>query len=200
MTSPPTYSSSDSIDTYGALNSSIRWDYRLHPPPKLYFIFPKDIWAYFDFDVKNIENSFNLSDYKGISFYIKGNQEDQLMEFNVFTHNVTLNHEVYQYTNNHLIVRTNWRHETIYFNDLVRTPWTTEWYPGSSEKPDLNSVFAFGFAVKTDHATQNQIWIDEIYLIKNNDERLLLMNFDGNKEPGLNGVLGQWHSGWGYRS
>lgn len=166
----------------------------------IFGIFPRK-GAYFDRDIRNIEDDFNLSDCNGVSFYIKGNIENQLIEFNLFTHNFTHDkeHTVYQYWNKgNLLVTTNWRRENILFSSLSATPWTEKWHPEALEGTNLKKVYAFGFAIKKTHEpTENKIWIDEMYLVHKNGSKTLISNFNA-LNISINGKEGLWHAGWGH--
>jgi len=177
----------------------LKWEYRIEPPETYGSFFPKEIWSYCDFDLKNIENNFNFSGYRGIRFYLKGNIENKNIEFNLFTHNNDMkNHEIYQYMNSETRVESNWINKEILFEQLTLAPWTKESYPMCTEKPDLNKTYAIGFAIKTTKPELNQIWIDEMYFIKNNGEYELISNFNDINAT-INGEKGHWHTGWGYR-
>jgi len=198
----PVYTSDVIIDQYGANYTSARWEYHIQPEKKYICDTPKKSWAYFDMDIRNIEENLNLSDCKGVSFYIKGNIENQLIEFNLFTHNFTHNnkeHNVYQYWNKgNLLVTTNWRREEILFSNLSATPWTEKWHPEALEGPNLEKAYAFGFAIKKTHRpTENKIWIDEMHLVHKNGSKTLISNFN-TLNVSINGKDGLWHAGWGH--
>ncbi len=198
----PVYTSNVTIDQYGANYTSARWEYHIQPERKYIWDTSKESWAYFDMDIRNIEEDFNLSDCKGVSFYIKGNIENQLIEFNLFTHNFTQDNKVYnvyQYWNKgNLLVTTNWRREKILFSTLSATPWTEKRYPEAPESPNLEKVCAFGFAIKkTVEPTENKIWIDEMYFLHKNKSKTLISTFNA-LNTSTNGKEGLWHAGWGH--
>ena len=197
------YSSQISVDQYGANNSSALWDYHVQPERGYCWDRPRDSWAFFDFDTKNIENSLDLSDYQGLSFYVKGGVENRNIEFNLFTQDITQNNEYfrYQYSNGgNLITSTDWKKVKILFSELNITPWSEKSYPSAPKKPDLKTVYAFGFADKINSEIEdsviNQIMIDEVYLIHNDGTRILLSDFTGFNAT-INGKQGLWHTGWG---
>jgi hypothetical protein len=199
----PVYASQISIDQYGANDSSVLWDYTVQPERKYCSDQARESWAFFDFDTKNIDNTLDLSDYQGLSFYIKGNIENQKIEFNLFTQEIGENNEYlrYQYYNGgNLVTSSNWKKVRILFSELNITPWSEGSYPSAPRKPDLKKVYAFGFADKINNNTEamvnNQIMIDEVYLIRKDGTTTLLNDFTGfnatiNNRPGL------WHTGWG---
>jgi len=197
----PVYTSDVIIDQYGFNYTSARWEYHIQPERKYIWNSPKESWAYFDMDIRNMEDDFNLSDYKGVSFYIKGNIENQLIEFNLFTHNFTHDnkvHKVYQYWNKgNLLVTTSWRKEEILFSNLSATPWTEKWHPEAPKTPNLEKVCAFGFAIKTHEPTKNKIWIDEVELIHKNGSKMLISSFN-TLNVSINAKEGLWHAGLGH--
>ncbi|HYN44879.1 MAG TPA: carbohydrate binding domain-containing protein [Candidatus Limnocylindrales bacterium] len=195
----PVYNSDLIIKQQGANYSSAQWEFHIQPEKKYFYDSPKESWAFFDMDVRNIENDFNLSDFKGVSFYISGNVENKKIQFNLFTHNFTNgNHEVYQYWNNgNLLVTTNWRKEEILFSSLNATPSTEKWYPNEPKNPNLEKVFAMGFAANTTVPMINKIAIDEMYLIYKNGSKMLLTNFN-TLNVSINGVEGIWYAGVGH--
>lgn len=202
----PIYVSNIIIDQNGANYTTALWEYHIQPKkifnlPDWIQRQPKDNWAFFNMNLRNIENNLNLSDFKGVSFYIIGEIDNQFIQFNLFTQNITDNrNDVYQYRNNgSLLVTTNWRKEEILFSNLNVTDWTKESYPFVSKSPDLEKVYAFGFAIHTkDEPKMNRISIDEIYLIHKNGSKILLSNFN-TLDVNINGVEGIWHTGSGKR-
>jgi len=182
----------------------VLWDYHVQPERGFCWDQARESWAFFDFDTKNIEKSLDLSGYQGLSFYIKGGIENQKIEFNVFTQETTQNNEFirYQYYDGgNLLTSNNWKKVKIIFSDLNITPWSEKSYPSAPKKPDLKKVYAFGFADKInviiEDKVNNQIMIDEVYLIHDDGTTTLLSDFTDfnatiNDKPGL------WHTGWGY--
>ena len=195
LSTPPVYISNVTIDQSGANYTSARWEYYIQPNVEDIFKI-KTHWVFFDLDVRNIEDNFNLSDYEGIEFYIAGCEEDQRIEFSLFTHSfIDDKHRVYQYWDGgKLLVTTNWKKERILFSNLSIVPWNE--YLEAPKKPELDKVFALGFAVHTVKPTKNVIWIDEVYLIHKNGSKVLISNFN-TLNTSINGVEGLWHAGWG---
>lgn len=195
------YKSSNPESTYspvqvGPKPPSVIWVYNIEPLKKRHFDIPFDKLiegvAYFDLDLANVEDNFDLLDYRGISFYIRGkNSED--IEFNLFTH-VFYNgtHDLYQYQKI-ISVKHSLKKETIYFSDLTRAPWT---YSKAPEKPDLKIVYAIGFAAKTnENRIRNAILIDEVELIYKNDSKVTISDFS-TFNANINGKEGYWHAWW----
>lgn len=184
------YTSDVIIDQYGFNYTSAKWEYHIQPERKYIWDTPKESWSYFIMEIRDLRDDFNLSDYKGVSFYIKGNIENQKIEFNLFSE--------YQYWNKgNLLVTTWWREEEILFSNLSLAPWIEKWYPNASKTPVLEKVNAFGFAIKTQEPTKNTIWIDEIYLIHKNGSKTLISNFN-TLNVSVDGKEGLWHVGWGH--
>jgi hypothetical protein len=192
----PIYESNAMINQYGANYTSIVWIYNIQPEKKYIWSSPKESWAYIDMDIRNIEHDFDLSDFAGISFYIKRSIENELIGFNLFTKNISLDREIIQY-NCPVLLTTNWKEQKVLFSNLSTTSSVKKWYPGAPISPDLKKVFAFGFAKNTKDPTQNEIWIDEVYLFRNNGNRTLISNFNS-LNTSINGTEGLWHFGWGY--
>jgi len=65
-----TYKSAANLDIYGANYSSGHWDFDLRPGivDRAF----RSQWAFFDLDVRNIEEGFDFSNYSEIEFCIKG--------------------------------------------------------------------------------------------------------------------------------
>ena len=191
----PIYESNAMINQYGANYTSIGWIYNIQPEKKYIWSSPKESWAYLDMDIRNIEHDLDLSDFEGISFYIKSNIENELIGFNLFTQNLSLDREIFQY-NSPVLVTTNWKEQTVLFSNLSTTPSVKKWYPGAPIRPNLKKVFAFGFAKNTKEPTQNEIWVDEVYLFSKNGNRTLISDFNS-VDTNINGTEGLWHFGWG---
>ncbi|MCK4735982.1 MAG: hypothetical protein KAT65_26240 [Methanophagales archaeon] len=196
----PIYISNVDIYRQGANYTSAKWEFYVQPEQKYVWSDPKDVsWAFCDMDIRNIENCFNLSEYNGILFYISGNIENQPIEFNLFTHyfiNDNRTHQVCRYSNKEdFLITTNWDIVNISFSNLsIVPPSMEEWYPKS---PDLEKVFAIGFAVKTYTPIEGEIHIDEVSLIHKNGSSNLISNFD-KLDISINGKDGVWHAGTGH--
>lgn len=185
------YTSDVTIDQYGFNYTSAKWEYHIQPEKKYIWSFPKESWSYFIIELRDLRDDFNLSDYKGVSFCIKGNIENQKIEFNLFS-------DKYQYWNKgNLLVTTKWREDEILFSNLCVAPWTEKWHPEAPKNPNLEKVRAFGFAIKTTTPTENKIWIDEVELIHRNGSKTIISNFN-TLNASINGKEGLWHVGWGY--
>jgi hypothetical protein len=192
---PAIYESVCSIDPQGYKNTSAKWEYDIQPEKKWFFSDTKESWAFFDMDLKDIKDDFNLSDCKGISFYIRGSTNTNIVEFSLFTHEFYNGmHEIYQYWNEEkLLVDNFWKPETIHFSNLTLTPWTKKYYPGAPNEPDLKKVYGIGFAVRTNEAhIQNAIFIDELELIYKNGSRITISDFS-TFNVDINGKEGYWH-------
>jgi hypothetical protein len=195
----PIYESNAIMDQYGANYTSIEWTYSIQPERKYIWSSPKESWAYFDMDTRNIKNDLDLSDFDGISFCIKGNIENEPIEFNLFVHNISLENdsrEMLQY-NSPVLITSNWKEQKVFFSNLSTTASVKKWYPGAPKSPNLKKVFAFGFAKNTKEPTQNEIWIDEVYLFRKNGNRTLISDFSS-LNTNINGTEGLWHNGWGH--
>lgn len=196
----PIYISNVDIYRQGANYTSAKWEFYVQPEQKYVWSDSKDVsWAFCDMDIRNIENCFNLSEYNGILFYISGNIENQPIEFNLFTHyfiNDNRTHQVCRYSNKEdFLITTNWDIVNISFSNLsIVPPSMEEWYPKS---PDLEKVFAIGFAVKTYTPIEGEIHIDEVSLIHKNGSSNLISNFD-KLDISINGKDGVWHAGTGH--
>lgn len=187
----PIYASDIIIDQYGMNYTSAKWEYQISPEKKYITSTPKESWSYFIMETRDLRDYFNFSNYKGVSFNIKGNIENQQIEFNLFS-------EGHQYWNNgNLLVTTKWEKRDILFSDLCITPWIEKWHPDAPKNPNLEMVTGFGFAIKTFTPTENNIWIDEIELIHKNGSKTLISNFN-TFNVSVNGNEGLWHTGWGH--
>ncbi|MFB3764121.1 MAG: hypothetical protein ACE14P_02610 [Methanotrichaceae archaeon] len=201
LSSSPIYVSNLTIDEYGANYSSAKWEYQFQPSVihiliDILFRNLGSHWAYLDMDVRNIENRFNLSDYIGIEFFIKGTQIDQNVMFSLFMNNQTeTQFAPYQYNYNFLI-DTYWQKKTILFSNVSKAT-----YEANKKAPSLNleKVFALGFSIHTSTSQKNIIWIDEIYLIDKNETRIPLSSFN-DLNTNINGIKGYWHTSWGIPS
>lgn len=196
----PIHESEFSIDQYGgAINASAKWEYEIQHEKRYIFsnFFDSELsWAFFDMDVQNIENNFNLTDCKGISFYITGNGENIPLEFNLFTHELNKKHEIYQYSIS-FSVNTAWQKKEIMFTDLTIAPWTERAYPNAPKKPDLEKVYAIGFAAKTSDYRDEVIHIDEIELIYKNGSKEVITDFTS-RNTSIKGIDGIWYTGTGH--
>lgn len=190
---PPIYESACVITQQGANYTSAMWKYDIQPEKKWWFDEPMESWAYFDMDIRNIEDDFDLSDCKGVSFYIQGSENADI-EFNLFTHAFYKGtHDFYQYRRI-IAIDTLWKKETIYFSNLIRAPWT---YSGEPESPALKRVYAIGFAARTnENRIKNTIFIDEVELIYENGNRATISDFSV-FNANINGKEGYWYSWWG---
>jgi hypothetical protein len=175
------------------------WTYRV-APERLFIWSPQPTaWAYFDADIRDIESSFNFSNYSGIGFYVMGMQEGQNLQFNLFTHNWTKDkeHEVYQYTYNEDIrTTTNWRYVEVNFSDFRIAPWQKDAYP-NSQQPDLQKVFGFGLSATTSSRLSNTVRVDEMSLLDKNGSRTLIADFSALNAT-IDGKEALFHAGAGY--
>ena len=92
---------------------------------------------------------------------------------------------------------TNWRKEEVLFPNLCIAPWTEDKYPEAPECPNLEKVYAIGFAIKTHTPPDNKVWIDEVELIHKNGSKTLISNFNA-LNVSINGKEGLWHAGCGH--
>lgn len=195
----PIHKSEFTIDQYGAKYTSAKWEYEIQHKKKYFFdnfFGSKLSWAYFDMDVRDIENSFNLSDCERISFYIKGSHENIPLEFNLFTREFGEEHKVYQYST-YFSVSTIWQKKEITFMDLTITPWTQRSYPSAPKKPAMEKVYAIGFAAKTSNYRHEVIFVDEIGLIDKNGNKNVITDF-ATPNISIRGIDGVWFTGTGH--
>jgi len=196
------YFSEVNIDTYGPVNTSAKWDYEFYNANP----FEPTHWAFCNIDIRNRERNFSLSDYEGISFYIKGQKERKNVIFNILTQdriNADSNTVIWienQYTTGkNISASTYWKKIYISFANLVKMN-TQE----RLKEADLNKVFAMGFTVNYEPAfihtrEKNLIWIDEVKLIPKNNiqsEPKSFSNFT-TLNVSIDGIDGIWHSGTG---
>jgi hypothetical protein len=173
------------------------WTYDIEAK-KPYFNSQSTAWAYFDADIRNIETSFNLSDYQGIGFYVMGMQEGQKVQFNLFTHNFTdqKQHVVYQYIySEDILTTTNWRYVELPFSNFKLAPWLKDLSP-DTQTPDIKKVFGFGFSVTTDNRLSNTIRVDEMCLLTKNGDKILITDFSALNAT-INGQEALFHAGAG---
>lgn len=197
---PIIYFSDVNIDTYGPVYSSAKWDY------EFYNVRPWEgtHWAFFNMDIRNRELHFDLRNYKGVRFYIKGLKETQKIIFNVFTQEsiiTNMNDSTliqYQYsTDENINVNNNWTIKTIYWSDLKKT---NETVPDLEDV--LDKVFAIGFTVNYNPKPweikeKSIIWIDEIKLIRENGTSGESLGNFTSINVNISGVDGIWHWGTG---
>lgn len=195
----PIHKSKITIDEHGAKYTSAKWEYEIQHKKKYFFdnLFGSELsWAFFNMDVRDIENNFNLSDCERISFYIKGSGENIQLEFNLFTHEFDKKHKIYQY-NTHFSVSTLWEKKEIMFTDLTITPWTERAYPNAPKKPNMEKVYAIGFAAKTSDYRHEVIHIDEIEFIYKNGSKSVIIDFT-TFNISIKGIDGIWFTGTGH--
>jgi hypothetical protein len=146
----------------------IRWDFQVQPARK--WIFGKhEAWASLNFEILEPDNPelFDLSNIEALQFHIYGDRKfGEIDEFNVFVERIRL-----QYYNLNINYSTDWEECTIRLpEDLQLTPWheraKREYLLPISIIPDMKSVYAFGFTVKSHGGLKRGIiYIDPIKLI-----------------------------------
>ena len=198
----PVYQSNISIDTYGAENNSLRWDYYLQPEKKYIWSKIPENWAFLSVESRSTQNFFDLSDIESISFFVKGDIENYPLEFNIFTRlpvDATGEMISYQYTSDKPVMSsTNWKKITIYLDNMVLTQWTKTSFPSASSHSDLSHVYSIGLAIKSNEIfIKNQIWIDELIFTKRDGSIEKISSFD-TMNVSIKKREGIWHTGSGY--
>ena len=101
-------------------------------------------WVYCDMDTRNIDEPFDLRDYEGVEFYIKGNRDGRSLRFALFTQNGNDDdRKEYQYICD-ILTNTYWQKKKIMFSELSLPYWNKD--KGGPAHPSLNRTFAFGFS------------------------------------------------------
>lgn len=198
---PEVFSSNFSVEQYGIVNTSAKWEYEIRPE-KIYIWDDESVWSSFNLDVDDINYPFDLSDYKGITFLIKAKRGG---EFEFYLHASQSNdkYKRYSYWNKgSLRISTDWEKKEILFQDLQITPWTKKKYkaaPKNLNDTYLSNVFTIGFTDKTDGHIKNTVWIDEIELIhKNNRSKNIIISDFATFNVTINGTKGHWTTYVGY--
>ena len=194
--------STAAIDSYGAENNSLRWEYTLQPPKKYVWDSNKESWAFCTLESRSLTKNIDFSDITQVTFYVRGSIENTPMEVNMFTRTQDkISNEItrYQYIiPRGVIVTTNWKKITVNMSDYSIAPWTKESYPDAPVTPKLQNVYAFGIASKsTEMVVKNNIWIDELTLINKNGSAVNILHFD-NFNTTIQGADSIWNVGWGH--
>lgn len=198
---PEVFYSNFSIEQYGIVNTSAKWEYEIQPE-KIYRWDNEGVWASFNLDVDDINYPFDLSDYKGITFLIKAKRSREL-EFYLHVSQGNDKYKRHSYWNKgNLQISTDWEKKEILFRDLQITPWMEKKYNAAPKNPTdtyLSKVFAIGFTDKTYGHVKNTVWIDEIELIHKNDtsKNIIISDFRTFNIT-INGIKGHWTTYEGY--
>ena len=199
---PPNSQSTATIDSYGADHNSLRWEYTLQPPKEYIWSSNKESWAFCTLESRSLEKNIDFSDIGQVTFYVRGSIENIPLEVNIYTRkNDAFSKETpsYQYViPKDVTVPTNWKKVTVNLSDYSVAPWIKASYPDASGTPELNNVYAFGFASKSkERVLKNNIWIDELTFVNKNGSVDYIHHFD-NINTTIQGVDCIWNVGWGH--
>jgi len=192
------------IDPYGAEDTALKWEYTLKPPKNYVWSENRECWAYCNLESRSLDKNIDFSDISQVTFYIRSSINYNPLEVSIFTRKkdetskeVTSYEYILPQT---IIATTNWKKITVNVSDYSITPWTKDNYHDAPVRPELQNVYAFGFASKLKEPMfKNNIWIDELALINNNGSIEYILHFND-----FNGTIQGadliWNVGWGQSS
>lgn len=199
---PSDSQSTGKIDSYGADYNSLKWEYTIQSPKKYVWSSNRESWAFCTLESRSIDKNIDFSDIAQIIFYGRSSVENIPLEVNIYTRKKDeISNEItsYQYVLPQTVIfTTNWKKITVNMSDYSIAPWTKASYPDAPATPELKNVYAFGFASKSKETVlKNNIWIDELTLIKNTGSVDYILHFNDFNNT-IHGSDNIWNVGWGH--